>query len=865
MKIDESNIKTKVISFPYYIKRSCEDVESYDNSKCFEKIFSLDDTIATMVKEITSKKNKLLNDMFTEVSQLSEDTYRQGIKQRRKVLRDSDNILVTDMEEFFSESIVDDYKEYRLLSKKIDELISMQMNEYLKMQREEIVYLKSLKNNKKFMSGICDSLNYENFQTMENFFNNESFDLKKSYRMARTLKNYRNRMKYKPSPFSTFVKSQIIKDTHQTVSLDKTVDFPPSIYLNEQVIFAVYLCLLNNFKLIDKNYIRINPTLCDNDTYYSILVTNQTLSPLSKYFFSERVIKLKKSSKLQEILSYINSGNVSLSDIIENFTQQIKTEFNDINEIISNIIYLSSIGVLVRNFNISQLDFNSLEKLKEIYKSGQYSSGIVEIFLEEVISMLCELKNNDYRWDKDAFLKKQLLDKVKIFLDEYMPTVDLDINFKNIILKNNISPEIESRKITCDSLRESIFYVEKIFRLFDDNIISKILLRNIFLKEFRNKEKVSLMEFYNKYQYVKRNNMQDIYLKDDRDLKLIKQLRIKFLKQIKKHKKIPVVNISKKFISELIAEFPIILLKKKNYSVYFQKEKDFIIINSIAPGNLRHFSRYIDSLNNSNQREFQRAAKYYFKKRSDNAEIVDIGTTLALNINKHKPLTESLIGYPGSFVTNMKHLSDIHIKYSEEFNNILVVDDSEKELEISPMGFQFHRTAPDLYSFLTLLSNSNGVELSIWDRYLMYFKSENSSHFPRIIVDNKIVIERETWKISSKTYLDKINGLETGLDKYIKTVKFFKEHEIGDTCFFYKGIEDIDGILKKDDLQTNIWLEKVLNSKFRKPQYCDLKSYFDYRNFLGILTEVKGRITLQEFLPNTEIAKEYLIDITEVE
>lgn len=58
---------------------------------------------------------------------------------------------------------------------------------------------------------------------------------------------------------------------------------------------------------------------------------------------------------------------------------------------------------------------------------------------------------------------------------------------------------------------------------------------------------------------------------------------------------------------------------------------------------------------------------------------------------------------------------------------------------------------------------------------------------------------------------------------------------------------------------------KVLNSKFRKPQYCDLKSYFDYRNFLGILTEVKGRITLQEFLPNTEIAKEYLIDITEVE
>lgn len=137
-------------------------------------------------------------------------------------------------------------------------------------------------------------------------------------------------------------------------------------------------------------------------------------------------------------------------------------------------------------------------------------------------------------------------------------------------------------------------------------------------------------------------------------------------------------------------------------------------------------------------------------------------------------MTESLIGYPGSFVTNMKHLSDIHIKYSEEFNNILVVDDSEKELEISPMGFQFHRTAPDLYSFLTLLSNSNGVELSIWDRYLMYFKSENSSHFPRIIVDNKIVIERETWKISSKTYLDKINGLETGLDKYIKTVKFLR-------------------------------------------------------------------------------------------
>lgn len=79
------------------------------------------------------------------------------------------------------------------------------------------------------------------------------------------------------------------------------------------------------------------------------------------------------------------------------------------------------------------------------------------------------------------------------------------------------------------------------------------------------------MEFYNKYQYVKRNNMQDVYLKDDRDLKLIKQLRIKFLKQIKKYKKTPVVNISKKFISELMAEFPIILLKKKKLFSLFSE------------------------------------------------------------------------------------------------------------------------------------------------------------------------------------------------------------------------------------------------------------------------------------------------------
>lgn len=74
-------------------------------------------------------------------------------------------------------------------------------------------------------------------------------------------------------------------------------------------------------------------------------------------------------------------------------------------------------------------------------------------------------------------------------------------------------------------------------------------------------------------------------------------------------------------------------------------------------------------------------------------------------------------------------------------------DGDNREVEITLIGFIFFRVTLGYYRFLSAFSNSHGAEISFWDRFSSYFKSQDSAAFyPRVVFDQDVIMEERREK-----------------------------------------------------------------------------------------------------------------------
>lgn len=192
---------------------------------------------------------------------------------------------------------------------------------------------------------------------------------------------------------------------------------------------------------------------------------------------------------------------------------------------------------------------------------------------------------------------------------------------------------------------------------------------------------------------------------------------------------------------------------------------------------------------------------------------------------------------------------------------LCVSNENGKRIEITPIGFIFSRVAPGYYRFLSAFSNSQGAEISFWDRFHSYCGEEGKSVcYPRIILDNDIMVDCRTWKIPCNV-LKNTDRLES--ESYLKLLDaFIREGNIPKKLFAKVSV-DIDGILVKNRDIKN-WMKEITNKKLRKPQFYDLDNYIDFKNLLRMINNCDSEITIQEVFPDGEEITEYLAEFIDI-
>ena len=844
---------------PYYLKRSC------NKPCCFEEesladVIDVENEIGRQFDLLDKAVSQLDGSIYSDIGRLEGDRRKKAINIRRDVRKNQLRRSFLQSLDIFSNDTQKSFNEcFDILD----------LIEKLKAKRESIFQarkdssclnlIEEVKKNNVFRNALMISMNSELYGNIDLLKDQKNFpNSKKLKDTVMSIKNYHNRMIHKPSPFSTFVRVKIGiygggEDSRENEGRSQICVNILFLHILES------LLLQDNNEFLQDLYVKVNPTAVFKDSNIEFLKV-ETSNPKYMYY-KENITKIKNNPQIDLILKTVGSKNCHLLTLANELIKD-KTCFEKMEQAIVFILKLAAVGLLYKNFNIDSANQDHLEKLIYIC-DGRKNSKYFEINrCLKNIKRDIKIVNNDYfNVDRKKKLREAIYNKIKKIFSLYSIEAE-DLNFKthNIIFENYISPLVERSEAPLEDENIQKFdCVAKLYRIFDNSYITKIVYRDIFLRKYDTNSKVKLLEFYKDVENF--HDEADVVGKDFR-IKQIGKMREGFFDILSSQIKGDLISISSHQIEKIYRDAPEMMKISKSYGIYYQKCDEGIVVNNTAPGFGRHFMRYVDGLEKAEARKFIDCYKNSINI-SDFFNLYDIGTNLGLNINKHIPCLDHKIPYPQSIYMDVDSKGDdleYFVAYDEKYDKLLICDENNREVEITPIGFIFSRVAPGYYRFLSAFSNSQGAEISFWDRFASYRQQEGGlAFYPRVVLDSDVILERKAWKIPCDLLRNE-ERLET--DEYIKLINYFEKTNNIPKRFFAKVSVDIDGILVKNrDIKD--WMTQISNKRLRKPQFFDLNNYIDFKNFLRMVNGCDDIITISEALPDKTGIEEYLIEIRE--
>ncbi len=220
------------------------------------------------------------------------------------------------------------------------------------------------------------------------------------------------------------------------------------------------------------------------------------------------------------------------------------------------------------------------------------------------------------------------------------------------------------------------------------------------------------------------------------------------------------------------------------------------------------------------------------------------------NANLHPPLMQKQLAIPGAYTfypaEDLIDINKLTLSYDKEHGRIVLKKDNAV-VNVFDMGFQTLAGRSSLYTFLynfTKKMPGPGVLCTLFDT--LYYKNGlnkkivgDEVFFPRISIDDFLVIQRMHWRFYSQdlpvlndqqSFFEKFKVLEDWRVKYGLPSKFFVRHT-----------------LDKDDDNPE---KKV--SEDRKPAFIDFDNFLLVNVFIKMLTGVGIYIIIEEALPGND-------------
>ncbi len=847
---------------PYYLKRKCGKAY-FEDDRFLSEVLDMRSKMENLMGLFEKQLEELNRQIYEDIGQLIGEQRRKAINIGRAIRKKQlklDSVRNTD---FFTKKTKEICENCMLILNEIEELKIKQKQIFEENKENSFIHIvKEVNSNYEFKNALMISVNSEFYNNIEKLGKQQDFiENKRARDAAMSIKNYYNRMIHKPSPFSTFVNVTLGMYDENNTSIEESYDYHSKISINILFLHILESLLLrDNKEFINDFYVRVNPTLTINDNSIEFLKVDTT-NPKYMYY-KESFTKIANNSKIDIVLKKLEDKNYHLLTLAKEIIGTVEG-LDNIVQATAYILKLDSVGLLYKNFNIEYCNTDHLERLVKLCENRRniiYDK--IYISLKNICNALTTLNANCTNIELKKYYRDVIYSNINQILQMFnINSEELNFRTHNIIFENFVQQKLDSSESSLQNdMIQKLDSAAKLFRIFDNNYITKILYRDIFLQKYNSNQKIELLRFYKD---VEKFSDAESVIENDSDIKRIGNMRNAFFEILRSRLNQETIEITSDDIEKIYENAPDMMRIPKSYGIYYQKcDKDFIV-NNTAPGFGRHFMRYVDCLEKDEIEKFIATYKNNIDI-TQYGKVYDIGTNLGLNINKHISCLANAIQYPQSLCSKERYNGEreqYFISYDDEYNQLCIVDEENRRIEITPMGFIFPRVAPGYYRFLAAFSNSQGAEISFWDRFDSYYRADlKSICYPRIILDNNLVIERKTWKIpcnilkdNEKVELEEYMNL---MDKLIKIYGIPKK-------IFAKMSMDIDGILV-NNRNIKKWISNITNKKLRKPQFYDFDNYIDYKNFIRMLNIGDEIITIQEVLPGGKEIVEYLVELADL-
>ncbi|MBY7665198.1 lantibiotic dehydratase [Staphylococcus agnetis] len=837
-----------LITSPYYIIRKANNNTEYDDIEIdFASILKKYEKNRLIKEKLEKKATQKLYELYTE----SLYSKKEILKMKRKIHK----ISTENIQQFIN--INPDDLEYinllkELLNAKLnsnfDKLLENKLDEH--MEENRYATLSSLETDQNFKNGILLS-NGDILRNVNKYVTKNNS--KKSRMTQQSIKNYYNRMNWKPSPFSSFNYIEIHAAEKSKYNKRKNLLYTE---FNETFYKMIELQLIKHNELDDFKFVTLNTSLKKENKKYTYI--NISMEPEYMYYHEE-ISNIRVNAIFDEIIRILDCNIMRYKDFEKKLKEICGDKYREV------LAFLDKKNIIYLNLQIDELSYNKLEKLNKIL---EYSTKKTNNKKLEKIKSYIDIINNKIKKINQNPLNNEIstIDDIiketkNIFYELNLSRHTHDIKRRNIVYQNSICNDLlPFNKVPLIS-NEIIKLVHKLYRLFDDNIIEKVFQMEHYNKNYSQETFVPIKDFYTSFNRTY-NSENWNNIKGNKLLIEIKKLRLEFFEYLSKKDMSSDIMIDQKWLNEFVNRFPSILSNWESFSFYLQEgnKLNTYILNDIGPGYGRHILRYSRNLNDISLKDFQKIYEKHIEciSKMKNKKITDINTTLALNINLKGFKSSCSINYPTDNTEENYELRNLYV--CKKGNKLNICDDAGTILDINPTGFLFPALAPELYKFLSGFSYSNGIDIDIWERYSLYYNQEEI-YFPDLYVGN-LIISRETYKIK----ISKLN-INTKKNDILSMYECYKKINAitGNNKFFAKFSSDIDALLNHS-VSPKDWMTIIKKNKLRKPQYYNITNMLDYKNISNILSKTNhdSYLFLQKPNPNSNEIEEYLYEFTEM-
>lgn len=669
------------------------------------------------------------------------------------------------------------------------------------------------------------------------------------------LTSYISRIITKTSPFSSFTNLGLarIHEGKGPVNFKIFQELKSKISLNNYLLKSI-ISILKQSQLLYKDMpVVLNQTI-DLKEDKLIFITNSNNSEAFQTINNNELISVLRNIFQQNPKLTINKISAIIAD-------EFELDKNSLHAFLSQLM---TFGFLEFDLNVSGADEKWVDKLLQMLEGIPEVNGFYNILRNSFAKI--EIHRSLY---EDADPDR----RIKILSDLNHDVSELFEHLKNLYLapvqsensheqENSESSELfrHHNPIYMGLKREKLIFEDTLRKseiLINDKAVSEIVskldrfmdnfhflnphkkdqerIKALYKKNYPGLEHVPLLDFYSEYQ------------KNKDDYPKATQQPQEFFEGFQK-KIFSLINDMKLMDPHLInfntAAFLSDAPDTKACSIgaflqfFINKNNELgCIVNGIFVGHNKLFGRFITLFDEPTQTDI-----LAWSRESDDSDILaENCDSTYFNANIHPELLNYEINMPGSQNTYPENkrisVKDLSIRYLPETDSIeLIHTVFEKRINIYDLGFQSMKGRSGLYSFL------NKLDTPATPLPFAYFSSivnkkltqtvNNCRILPRIVLDEKVVIQRRAWHIDN-TALLKIVALN-GTELFMAVNSWRLSLYLPDQVFF----------------QFNI--KKSTASDDRKPQYLDFRSPLLINLFAKKVQKADGQLIIQEMLPNSK-------------